>query len=70
LRSVEKNLEASDRLLSASESASVRQHYERLRVALSGQDPQAIREACFQLGRATQGLADAILKDALNQARS
>ncbi len=70
LRSTEKNLEAASRLLPQDEADLVDRRYRALKAAVSGKDIERIQETSRQLSQATTRLAELVLKEALNQARS
>lgn len=70
LRASEKAMPEADRLLPSTEVAGIRTDLEALKTAIAGSDPEAIRSASRRLGRATERLAQLILKDTLNNSRS
>jgi molecular chaperone DnaK len=65
LRATEKRLPDARRLLSASDLGKIETHLEDLRAAVSGGDPQKIKQSTFILEQSTRQLADLIVKDAL-----
>lgn len=69
LRTAEGKLSDAFRLLPADEAKVIEDRVSNLRTAMSGQDPDQIRERLTALNQSTVRLAELLIKDALNTAR-